>query len=79
MALMMRLRRGGTKKKPFYQIVVIDSRCKRQGKFKDEVGIYNPKKNPSIIRIDAEKAASWLKKGVKPSLTVKKLLRISKI
>ena len=75
----MRLRRGGTKKKPFYQIVVIDSRSKREGKFKDEIGIYNPLKNPSLIKIDRGKAASWLEKGVKPSATVKKLLKISKI
>lgn len=75
----MRLRRGGTKKKPFYQIVIIDSRNKRQGKIKDEIGTYNPLKNPSLIRIDKQKAVSWLKKGVKPSTTVKKLLKISKI
>ena len=79
MALVMRLRRGGTKKKPFYQIVVIDSRSKREGKFKDEIGIYNPLKNPSLIKIDREKAVNWLEKGVKPSATVKKLLKISKI
>ncbi len=79
MALVMRLRRGGTKKRPFYQIVVIDSRSKREGKFKDEIGTYNPLKNPSVIKVDRKKAASWLEKGVKPSAIVKKLLKISKI
>ena len=79
MALVMRLRRAGAKKKAFYKIVVIDSRCKREGRFTDEIGLYNPIKNPSLIKIDKEKAARWLKKGVRPSATVKKLLRISKM
>ncbi|MEA3369083.1 MAG: 30S ribosomal protein S16 [Candidatus Ratteibacteria bacterium] len=79
MALVMRLRREGTKKKPFYQIVIIDSRSKREGKFKDNIGTYNPLKNPSLIKVDQKKAVSWLEKGVKPSATVKKLLKISKI
>lgn len=79
MALVMRLRREGARKKPFYQIVIIDSLSKREGKFKDKIGTYNPLKNPSLIKIDREKAVSWMEKGVKPSATVKKLLRISKI
>ncbi len=76
MALVMRLRRAGAKKKAFYKIVVIDSRYKREGRFTDEIGLYNPVKNPSLIKIDKEKASRWLKKGVRPSATVKKLLRI---
>ena len=79
MALVMRLRRSGGKKNPFYKIVIIRSRSKRDGKFIDEVGLYNPVKNPSFIKIDKEKVERWRKKGVKPSARVEKLLRISKI
>ncbi len=79
MALVMRLRRGGTKKQPFYKIVVIDSHLKREGKFKDDIGTYNPMKNPSVININKEKAAFWLKRGVRPSNTVQKILKIAKI
>ena len=79
MSLVMRLRRAGGRKKPFYQIVVIDSRYKREGKFIDEIGIYNPVKNPSLVKLDRKKAESWFKKGVKPSNTVQKLLKVAKV
>ena len=77
MALVMRLRRVGGKKRPYYHIVVIDSRSKREGKFIDQLGEYNPKKNPSYIKLDKQKAADWQKKGAKPSATVSKLIKIA--
>ena len=79
MAVKMRLKRIGAKKKPFYRIVVADARSPRDGKFIDQVGTYKPLTEPSEIKIDEEKAKDWLKKGVQPTDTVKKLLKISGI
>lgn len=79
MAVKMRLKRMGAKKKPFYRIVIADERSPRDGKFIDQVGTYNPLANPSEIKFDEEKAREWLKKGVQPTYTVKKLLQISGI
>jgi len=79
MAVKMRLKRMGAKKKPFYRIVIADERSPRDGKFIDQVGTYNPLANPSEIKFDEEKAREWLKKGVHPTDTVKKLLQISGI
>jgi len=74
----MRLMRFGTKKKPSYRIVVMDSERARQSQALDTVGTYNPMKEPADVRIDQEKAKYWLGKGVKPSKTVESLLnRIS--
>jgi len=75
----MRLKRIGAKKKPFYRIIIADERSPRDGKFIDQVGIYNPLANPSEIKFDEEKAKDWLKKGVQPTEAVKKLLKISGI
>ena len=73
MALRMRLTRMGAKKRPFYRIVVIDSRRARNGKYLDLVGNYDPLKNPAEIRVNAEKAVSWMQKGAKPSDTVRQI------
>lgn len=79
MAVKIRLRRMGAKKAPFYRVVVADSRSPRDGKFIEEIGYYNPLVEPSVIKIDAEKAKSWISKGAQPSDTVKGLLKKSGI
>ena len=75
----IRLRRMGAKKHPFYRIVVADARSPRDGKFIDQIGTYDPKADPSIINIDAEKAKKWLGNGAQPTDTVKKLFKIAGI
>ena len=70
----MRLMRFGGKKSPYYRIVVSDSRSPRDGRFIEQVGTYDPKKNPAEIRFKEAKAAQWLKKGVQPTPTVRQLL-----
>ena len=79
MAVKMRLTRIGAKKAPFYRVIVADSRSPRDGRFIDEVGTYNPRTTPSEIKIDAEKAKTWLKNGAQPTETVKALLKKSGI
>lgn len=74
MAVKMRLTRLGDKRAPFYRIVVADSRVARDAKYIDLVGTYNPLTNPEEIKIDAEKAQTWLKNGAQPTATVKALL-----
>ena len=73
----IRLRRLGSKKNPFYRVVVAVSRYPRDGRFIDEIGTYDPLTNPSTIKIDAEKAQKWLSNGAQPTDTVKALLKIS--
>jgi len=73
----IRLKRIGAKKKPFYRIVVADSRSPRDGKFIEQIGTYNPLTNPSEIKVDVEKAKKWLSTGAQPTETVKKLLKIA--
>ena len=75
MATKIRLKRMGAKKAPFYRIVVADSRSPRDGRFIDEIGIYDPNCQPAAIRIDAEKAQKWIGKGAQPSDTVRSLLK----
>lgn len=75
MAVKIRLRRMGAKKAPFYRIVVADSRYPRDGRFIEEVGYYDPTKNPSVVKIDDEKAKKWLSSGAQPTETVKSLLK----
>lgn len=75
MAVKIRLRRMGAKKAPFYRIVVADSRYPRDGRFIEEVGYYDPTKNPSVIKVDADKAKQWLANGAQPTDTVKSLLK----
>ena len=70
MPVRIRLSRGGAKKRPFYRIVVADSRRARDGKFIDQVGTYNPmlpKDSPDRVKIDVEKAKEWMAKGAQPS------------
>ena len=75
MAVVLRMTRRGAKKKPFYRIVAADSRSPRDGKFLEMLGTYDPLKSENNIKIDAEKVASWIKKGAKPSETVASLLK----
>ena len=77
MAVKIRLRRMGAKKAPFYRVVVADSRYPRDGRFIEEIGYYDPTKEPSVIKIDMEKAQKWMAKGAQPTDTVKKLIKIS--
>lgn len=73
-AVKMRLKRMGAKKRPFYRIVVADSRAPRDGKFIEEIGYYNPIETPAVVKIDEEKAQNWLNKGAIPTDTVRDLL-----
>lgn len=74
MAVKIRLKRIGAKKTPFYRIVVADSRYPRNGRFIEEVGYYDPMKNPVELKIDQEKVQTWLKNGAQPTETVKALI-----
>ena len=77
MAVKLRLMRMGKKKQPTYRVVAADSRSPRDGRFIEIVGIYDPRPNPSAIRIDNDKAVDWLRKGAQPTESVRKLLEIS--
>ena len=74
MAVKIRLTRMGDKKSPFYRVVVADSRSPRDGKYIDLLGTYNPLANPAEIKIDNEKAQTWLKNGALPTETAKSIL-----
>lgn len=71
----IRLKRMGTKKKPFYRVVVADSRAPRDGKFIEELGYYDPMVEPNNIKIDSEKAQKWLGDGAQPTDRVKALFK----
>lgn len=75
MAVKIRLRRMGAKKAPFYRIVVADSRYPRDGRFIEEIGYYDPTKEPSIVKVDAEKAKKWIENGAQPTDTIKALFK----
>ena len=75
MSATIRLSRHGTKKKPYYRIVVADSRFPRDGRFIEQVGSYDPKIAAGGIKIDREKMDQWLKRGAKPSQTVSELIK----
>ena len=75
MAVNIRLRRMGAKKAPFYRVVVADSRYPRDGRFIEEIGYFDPTKEPAIVKIDAEKAKTWIANGAQPTDTVKALLK----
>lgn len=79
MAVKMRLRRMGQKKMPFYRVVVADSRSPRDGKFIEEIGYYDPNKEPSVIKFDEEAAKKWLANGAQPTERVAKLLKLAGI
>ena len=74
MSVRIRLKRMGAKKRPFYRIVVADSKAPRDGRFIEEIGYYNPTTDPKTVKIDQEKAQKWLSQGAQPSDTVKYLL-----
>ena len=75
MPVVLRLTRRGTKKKPFYRIVATDSRNPRDGRFLEVLGTYDPLKTEDNIKVDADKAMAWIKKGAQPSQTVASLLK----
>ena len=75
MAVKIRLRRLGAKKKPFYRIIVADSRSPRNGRFIEEIGYYDPNTEPYTIKVDADAAKKWLNNGAIPSATCDKLLK----
>ena len=75
MAVKLRLLRMGAKKKPFYRIVAADSRTKRDGKYIELIGTYNPVKEPAEVKINEEVALKWLSEGAIPTDTVKSLFR----
>ena len=73
--LSIRLRRTGSTKRPYYRVVVADSRAWRDGRFIEVLGHYDPRKNPAVVKIDAERAKHWIKQGASASDTVKSLLK----
>ncbi|GAB4338560.1 MAG: 30S ribosomal protein S16 [Desulfobulbaceae bacterium] len=75
MAVRIRLTRMGRKKKPFYRIVVANNEAKRDGKFLDIVGTYDPMQEPAAVTIDTEKLNDWLGKGAEPTVTVRSLIK----
>ncbi|MGO9601967.1 MAG: 30S ribosomal protein S16 [Candidatus Binataceae bacterium] len=75
MALVIRLRRHGAKKRPFYRIVVADSRAPRDGRFVDQVGTYDPAFDPPRVTLKKDVTEKWIKAGAKPSETVRKLIK----
>ncbi len=77
MAVRLRLMRMGKKKQPTYRIVAADSRSPRDGRFLEIVGTYQPRLEPSGVKVDDEKALKWLRNGAKPSETVEKLLKVT--
>ena len=77
MAMKLRLTRMGSKKKPFYRIVAVDSASRRDGRALDYVGYYNPMTEPAEIKIDQDKVKSWIELGAQPTDTVRSLLKKS--
>lgn len=77
MAVKIRLMRVGKKKQPFYRVVVADARSPRDGRFIEIIGRYDPRREPSLVDIDVEKALDWLLKGAQPTEAVANLLTIS--
>ena len=75
MAVRIRLARHGRKRNPFYRLVVADSRSPRDGRFIEQLGTYDPMKDPAEIKVDDERALHWLKNGAQPSDTARGILR----
>ena len=75
MAVKIRLKRMGQKKAPFYRIVVADARAPRDGRFIDEIGTYDPTKNPTEYHVDEEAAKKWLANGAQPTETVARIFK----
>ena len=70
MAVVIRMKRQGAKKRPFYRVVVADSRSPRDGRYIEQLGYYDPLTNPATFKVDAEKFAAWIRKGALPSESV---------
>ena len=79
MAVKIRLRRMGAKKAPFYRVVVADSRFPRDGRFIEEIGYYDPTKDPAVVKIDGDKAKAWIANGAQPTDIVRVLLKKNNI
>lgn len=79
MAVKIRLKRMGQKKAPFYRVVVADARSPRDGRFIEEIGYYDPTREPSVIKVNEELAKKWLSNGAQPTETVAKILKIAGI
>ena len=75
MAVTIRLTRAGAKKVPFYRVVAADTRSPRDGRFIEQLGVYDPLRKPAEFRVDGDRLAHWLKAGAVPSQTVSELLR----
>lgn len=78
MAVKIRLARHGAKKRPYYRVIVIDSRSRREGRPVEEVGRYNPCVDPSMVKLDLEKIDGWIAKGAQPSDTVARLIETAR-
>jgi small subunit ribosomal protein S16 len=76
--LAIRLRRTGSTKRPYYRVVVADSREPRDGRFVEVLGHYDPRRDPAVVKIDAERAQYWIGKGARPSDTVRSMLKKNK-
>jgi small subunit ribosomal protein S16 len=77
MGLVIRLRRHGARKRPFFRIVVADSRAPREGRFVDHIGTYDPATDPPKVTLKKAEAERWLKAGAQPSDTVRKLMKLA--
>ncbi len=78
MAVVLRLSRAGTHKAPFYHVVATDSRKPRDGRYLEDVGVYDPTKKPEVLKLKADRVEHWIKAGAKPSQTVAMLLKKAK-
>lgn len=78
MSVKIRLARGGAKKNPCYRIVVADSEAKRDGRYIEKVGYYEPTREPKVLNLDIERVNHWISKGAKPTSTVKTLIKKQK-
>ena len=73
----IRLTRMGAKKKPFYRVVAADSRAPRDGRYIEQLGYYDPMKEPSVVKLDLERVDYWLSQGAQPSETVQRLIKVA--
>jgi len=78
LAVKIRLARHGAKKAPYYRVVVADARARRDGRFIEDVGRYNPSVEPAFVKLDVEKIETWIKQGAQPTKTVERLLKIAR-
>ena len=77
MAAKIRLSRGGAKKRPYYYVVIAHSASPRDGRYIEQVGLYDPTRSPSLVQFHADKLSAWLKKGARPTQTVAQLIKRS--